>query len=574
MADKNLAIEALDLPEIVNAIAQHIRPQRTLAKACLVCKAWKEAWTPLLWKNIEFNRREDEIPDSIKQYGYLVKGLDYQNPKDPHLPLVLPFCPNLQRLTLGNTDITMPVLAPYLKNDHIGRTLSSIVLEVYAIQAKELFPVLAKHCRRLEYIELLFMQLDMNVVKHSVFMRLLKSCSHLGELVLAKVSIVDDDAEEAAEEEKEEEEEEDMGDGTDEEEKNIVDQNRKQSRLEVLDLGQTEQSDKGFLELLQQCPNLLGIYFGPNRKLTDKFIIKIPELCPKIDSLSFYQPSELTSSGIAQLLQGTPSNYLELRYLKLTGSPTNDQIVKQVAYSQARSLVTLNLQQSSMVTDDSIEAILKHCCRLESLLLKGTNVSPAIMQGPQDRWGCFETLDQLDIRGIGILDLPRYYDPDDWRIGNNQEMFKVIKRRIEMLPKLKKLAMSFCGLRKELIQGFGNDGDDDRREDCEKSQENGTENTENDSEKQGVETDHDGQPPPPPLPANLPQKRVRLQVLSIQGIDDKFSAEDFAIFLKNYPSLRTLMLSGGYIHTKLVNMLRAANIKYQDPKEMILALNY
>ncbi|KAF9170380.1 hypothetical protein BGX21_009187 [Mortierella sp. AD011] len=565
---KNIAIEALALPEIVNAIAQHIRFHWVLAKACLVCKAWKGAWTPFLWRNLNFNRTEDEIPSSIRKYGYHVKSLDYHNPEDPHLELVLPFCPNLQRLVLTDTFITMRVLAPFLKKNHFGRTLRSIELEVYAIQAKELLPILAKHCRHLEYIDILFMQPDMSVVKHSVLMRLLKSCSHLRELALARVSIVDDDDGDGDDGTEEIMGEEGTSDGTDEEGEEIDDQSRKQSRLEILDLGQTDQSDKSLLELLQQCSNLLGIYFGLNGKLTDNFIVKIPDLCPKVDSLSFYQPLGLTSSGIAQLLQGTPNNCLELRYLKLTGSPTNDQMVKQVAYSQAQSLVTLNLQRSSMVTDDSMEAILKYCCRLKSLLLKGTNVTPAIMQGPQDNWGCYETLDQLDIRGIGILSLPRLYDPEDWRIENNREVFKIIKRRIEMLPNLERLAMSFFGLRKELIQGFGNDDDGDGRE----SQENGTEN---DSEKQGVKVDHDELPPPPPLPptANVSKKRVRLQVLSIQGMVDKFSAEDFSIFLKNYPSLRVLMLSGGRINSELEHMLRVANIKYQDPREMILALD-
>ncbi|KAF9113443.1 hypothetical protein BGX27_001556 [Mortierella sp. AM989] len=552
----NIAIRALTLLEIVDAINQFIKSQRTIAKACLVCKAWQEAWTPLLWKLMEFDRKDDEIPDSIMKYGHYIRDLEYENPKDEHLSFVLPYCRNLNGLTLTNTRITMESLAPYLRDDHFGRTLRRIELDVHGVRAEDLFPVLTKHCRRLERIDLAFPYFIIKPeLRHSVFMRLLTACRHLVELKIWNTSIVDE-LEEDMERKggMEETEGESRGDDV------VGLQNSsKPCQLEVLDFFHIAQTDICFSKLLRKCPNLKRINIGPSSTLTEKSFLQILELCPNVDSLSITECTSMSSSGVSQLIQGTRHHSLQLQNIRMRGHPADNQVARQIAYNQSQSLVSLDLKGATEVTDDGVDVILRHCCRLESLFLSGQVITSYIMDGPQDRWGCYTTLKELDIRRVGIHELPHGYDEDDWRVGVNRESFKLIKRRIEMLPNLKKLAMSFFGLQSEFIQGFGCGNDDKDRDEI---QESGTDY----DETKNLEAEECVRNGGRSLKAH---KGPSIQVLGVRGLDSNLSREDFATFLKNYPNLRSFIATKCYLEVELVNMLYAAGKKYQDSSETL-----
>ncbi|KAF8929079.1 hypothetical protein BGZ58_009182, partial [Dissophora ornata] len=516
--DDNKAVQALALPELVDAIALHLKSQRVIATACLVCKVWREAWTPLLWRSLGFDRSDGAVPDSIVLQGHHTKNLTYDYPKDEHLDLVLPHCPNLQSLNLSCTKATIEVLAPFLM-DLGGRRLRQFELDTYMIRASDLLPVLVGHCHRLEQVILSFPYFkERSELSSRTLMRLLEMCPRLRELELTWVEILDDVTEVVGESEGEE---------------HVV-----QSRLEILSLDAVTQSDTSFLGLLERCPQLWMLHVGGNPTLTNASIYRIPELCPNLDSLTIIlQTRDRHASSthtFEQLFQKTDWP-LKLRYLCLSGDSVDDRVVAQIASSQAPSLRTLDLRHCREVTDLGVELVLRRCALLETLLLFGTAVTNAIMEGPQERWKCFETLKELDIRKIGVTDLGHRYPQDDPRIKQNREAFTKIRRRVQMLPRLQKLAMSFYGIHEELLQGFyyestqGEDGGG-RMLDCEVM--NGADaacsSTVATSRESGGNVAVQGSP--------------RLRTLNALGAS-ALLGEDMDRFLDNYPYLTRLVMN-------------------------------
>ncbi|KAI7819446.1 hypothetical protein BC939DRAFT_505790 [Gamsiella multidivaricata] len=382
------AIAALDLREIIDLINFHVKIKRHIVKALRVCKAWHEAWTPVLWKDIEFDCKTDTFPTAelFAERGHFVRKLTLENPKDHHLASIMPFLGNLRDMRLDNSKVTIEGLTLYMKelggNTDSGRehALRLLCLDNLCIEASDLVPVLREYCGGLE-------------------------------------TWMDDAAA-------------------------VI--NR---RLECLGLDEVTQSDNCFFKLLGRCPNLQAIHIAVNPLLTNAAVYRIPELCPKVDDLCHDSNSMVTSPSLTQLFQRSVYP-LRLQTLALNGDAMDDRLVDHIARSQGGSLTVLNLAYCNEVTDEGVESILEHCCQLQSLSHLDTAFTTAIMDSPQERWKCFNNLQVLDIRN---LELPQ----GNGSPTNELEEFAKVKRRIMMLPKLRKLAMDFFGLYDKLVLGFG-----------------------------------------------------------------------------------------------------------------------
>ncbi|KAG0290541.1 hypothetical protein BGZ98_003385 [Dissophora globulifera] len=490
----NKAVQTLDLPEMVDAIALHLKSKSAIAAACCVCRAWRVAWTPVLWRVLRLDRKVDAVPASLYLQGSRIKELTLDHPTDDYLTLVLPHCRDLQGLSLCCTKATLSVLSPFLVDLGI-RGLRRLEIDTLAIHAAALVPVLADHCHSLEILCLQFpFREDRSKLRLQDMLRLLEACPHLREMELSSVEIRDDP---------------DPNDPNQEQKLSTI-----QTRLKILVLDSVCLTDTVFLALLERCPMLTTISVGYSPALTSAAIYPIPELCPMVENLTTDSP-------------------LQLQHLSLGLGAFDDRMITQVALSQNSTLRTLDLRDCRNVSDAGIEAVLRHCSHLESLLLFGTSVTTAIMTGPQERWACFNTLRDLDVRQVGITDIgfrhPRAIT--NATSPGNSDAFAAIRRRVQMLPQLRRLAINFSGSIEELARGF--------------SLESGSQ-VANGSTAQVI-----GESGP------------HLVTLNVRGMEGQaIQGDDMDAFLKNYSFLKRLVVDQGFFCGGMIRRLHTEGILY------------
>ncbi|KAG0201045.1 hypothetical protein BGX28_006065 [Mortierella sp. GBA30] len=523
--EDNKAVSALALPEIVDTIASHVKIKRHMAKASLVCRAWSVAWTRPIWRNMDLDRKKGPIPESLPLYGPIIRSLTYDNAKDEHLDRVLPHCQNLQCLNLQTSKATVETLAPHLE-DHLSKTLRWLELDTLVIEAMDVVPVLTDYCHNLEHLNLMFPDFKAkSALPFKMLTQLLDACQNLRELELSDVDINTIGCEEITIQIPQtvswnsENGREVMTVAVEATSKPSVHQ-----RLRLLTLESAHITDLILLKLLSICPNLNTIYISTNSSLTESSIVRIPELCPEVNDLCLASCSSVSPTAYVSLF--LPPIYmhspLALRCIDLSFSGVDDLAITMMAQTQEGTLEFIRLQDCDRVTDRGLEDVLKHCRRLTSLSISGTSGTAAIMKGPKERWSCYKTLECLDIRKIGVVDMERIYADDDPRIERNKEAFVHIKRRVEMLPNLRNLAVSVHGLHEELIQGFGH----------------GHRHHHSDQDKKELLTSvHiDGKCMGVVIPP--------IQTLNVRGMVVRgFSDDEIDRFVENYPFLRCIVIN-------------------------------
>ncbi|KAG0017232.1 hypothetical protein BGZ82_000813 [Podila clonocystis] len=504
-AGTSATADALAMPEIVAVISQHMHQSRHVATACLVSKTWNALWTPILWRDLEFDRKEDTLPHEFDRQGQWVRNLTFDLAKDVHFALFEPHCRALQGLNLGSCEITSEKLMPYLK--HLSPTLRWLELESYAIEARSLFPVLSTHLHGLEYLNFSFPSYKGPSVLHiNALLDLLHNCPSLKEIEFTgvKLAIEVEDPNILADL--------DSTDFHQQQPTNIT--TRKASRLEFLTLESCILSDTALTIILTLTSHLKSLFIARVRSLTDMGIQQIPTLCPQISSLTLTSCPQLEPDTFSRLFVDK-SELWHLRYVDLAVSNIDDTALSVLVRDQGDFLEFLAIERCQQITNNGVEAILRHCHRLESLSLYGlVHATAAIMDGPQDRWACWRTLERLDIRKLGVVDLEFRFAEDDPRIVTNRAAFAQIKHRVQLLPRLHKLAVGIFGLHAELLQGFG--------------------------------------------------AQVRLDTLNLRGLDPRgLVGEELDVFRANYPDLKRLILNQGRLshNTELIPTLSRAGIK-------------
>ncbi|KAG0333910.1 hypothetical protein BG000_008785 [Podila horticola] len=497
--------DALAMPEIVAAIAQHMRQNRHVATACLVSKAWNALWTPILWRDLEFDRKEDTLPHEFDRQGQWVRNLTFDLAKDVHFAMFEPHCRALQGLNLGSCEITSEKLMPYLK--HLSPTLRWLELESYAIEAASLFPVLSNHLHGLEYLNFSFPSYKGPSVLHiNALLDLLHNCPSLKEIELTGVKIAIETEDPNIPTDLDSADYQQLQPTT-----NLT--TKKASRLEFLTLESCILSDTALTIILDLTSNLKSLFIARVHSITDAGIQQIPALCPQISSLTLTSCVQLEPDTFSRLFTDKKTIW-HLRYVDLAMSNIDDTALGVLVRDQGDSLEFLAIERCQKITDTGVEAILRHCHRLESLSLYGlVHATAAVMDGPQDRWACWRTLERLDIRKLGVVDLQFRFTKDDPRIATNRAAFAQIKHRVQLLPRLHKLAVGIFGLHAELLQGFG--------------------------------------------------AQVRLDTLNLRGLDPRgMEGEELEVFVGNYPGLKRLILNQGRLShcTEMIPTLAHAGI--------------
>ncbi|KAF9294235.1 hypothetical protein BGZ74_011360 [Mortierella antarctica] len=503
-AGTSATADALAMPEIVAAIAQHIHQSRHVATACLVSKAWNTLWTPILWRDLDFDRKEDTLPHEFDRQGQWVRNLTFDLAKDVHFTLFEPHCRVLQGLNLGSCEITTEKLLPYLK--HLSPTLRWLELESYAIEARSLFPVLSTHLHGLEYLNFSFPSYKGPSVLHiDALLQLLYSCPSLKEIELMGVNLAIEIEDPNILTDL------DSADSHQQQPANIT--TEKNSRLEFLTLESCVLSDTALTIILTLTSHLKSLIIARVRSLTDMGIQQIPALCPQVSSLTLTNCPQLEPDTFSRLFMDKKELW-QLRYVDLAMSNIDDTALGVLVRDQGDFIEFLAIGRCQKITNAGVEAILRHCRRLESLSLYGlVQATAAIMDGPQDRWACWRTLERLDIRKLGVVDLEFRFAEDDPRIARNRAAFAQIKHRVQQLPQLRKLAVGIFGLHAELLQGFG--------------------------------------------------AQVRLDTLNLRGLHPRgMGGEELEVFRANYPGLKRLILNQGSLshNTVLIPTLTRAGI--------------
>ncbi|KAF9082096.1 hypothetical protein BGX29_004088 [Mortierella sp. GBA35] len=112
--DTRTRIDPLTLPEIVDIIIPFLDRMQWLSRAAVVCRAWNQLYTPVLWREMDIDR-EDNTPCDFGRQGIHVRQLRLGSFEDPHFDLIALFCPNIESLSVRYCNVTMETLAPYLR---------------------------------------------------------------------------------------------------------------------------------------------------------------------------------------------------------------------------------------------------------------------------------------------------------------------------------------------------------------------------------------------------------------------------------------------------------------------------
>ncbi|KAF9939967.1 hypothetical protein BGZ65_008713 [Modicella reniformis] len=605
----NTAVTTLALPELVEIIAQHLLPSKhSLVKACLVCKGWNAAWTPFLWHDLVFTAEDDEAFLSIdafscspspsnsssssflpKKYGQHIRSLDrqcYYFSENDHILSILPYCSNLRGLALPCVGDTIREMVPYLQ---VLKNLRRLQLTIYGIETCMLITLLIGCGQGLEHLSLYFPRLRLDLTIDTL-MEMLDACPNLKELQLGKIDFVEtegvigNDADGGS------------GGHDDGKQRSFV----PSSSVTLLHLDEVCINEDGMKTLLGRCPNLSTIHIitGSHPADTAAVYSRIPEQCPNLKRFSCVSGNNhhagggyggMSGMGLSMGLgMGTDGRCtisssftttltsifqkqdhhspLRLENLELrSGTMDGAVVLQQVSQTQAESLRTLNLSNCRQVTDSGLGFILRWCHQLESLNLTGTDITTAVMEGPQERWSCFEALKELEIRDIGVEDFKSWEDTEeeekeqeqedipwvDFSIRENRKAFKKIRRRVRMLPRLRKLGVSFPGVQ-EFVQGFGHDDNDGDNNEDKRIGDKTNKNKDDDDEKMNDARKKQLTTPP------------KLHTLNVNRFEGALSEENLNRFFESYPYLRHLVIGHGGINSEACDRFRSEGITYEQ----------
>ncbi|KAG0070918.1 hypothetical protein BGZ89_012069 [Linnemannia elongata] len=264
------------------------------------------------------------------------------------------------------------------------------------------------------------------------------------------------------------------------------------------------------------------------------------------------------------------------------------------------------------ITDSGVKSVLSRCHRLESLgLLEVDGLTLAIMTDDSDvnnnndtdlgstllmtsqeerqKWACYRTLKQLDIRGLGIRRAG--YDFLGSDSPQNRAAFRRIRQRVRMLPALERLAVSVWGADEDLLQGFMGIEEEDQRHQFRQltmEGENGEGEVLNENADQteaeatatvptpttdGAASGGAGSPHHHQNQHNNQEARTLvgpcLRLLKVRGQQGKtFIGSDLERFIRNYPGLRELYTSTIVLDKEAVERLWEAGIEGQSTKRL------
>ncbi|KAG0212127.1 hypothetical protein BGX33_003898 [Mortierella sp. NVP41] len=445
--DTRTRIDPLTLPEIVDIIIPFLDRMQWLSRAAVVCRAWNQLYTPVLWRGMDIDR-EDNTPCDFGRQGIHVRQLRLGSFEDPHFDLIALFCPNIESLSVRYCNVTMETVAPYLRTlvprlkrlelvsamdstdefgsalaaglshggDGGGSALEELELRCLRYGAEydglsvgtlvgipDAYPGLKK-------IELNFIRILSLVTATENGCPLVPSEEEMATTTLAARM------------------------GNQDGGRGLQDDRfvKTHSALTYLFLGAAEIEHSTFVQLLRKTPRLVSLLIDSNKHFT------------------------------GSVLDAFPTLYPELIHLTIIACSLDDQSLQHLALTQGDTLLDLTLCYCKQVTDSGVMAILSHCHRLISLSLsENPTVTVAIMMedGLAERWSCYKTLRRLNIHQLGNINPWFPYARNDPRFERAQEALQKIQKRVRMLAKLEELGLFAHSSDVDLIRGYLGSGE-------------------------------------------------------------------------------------------------------------------
>ncbi|OAQ22633.1 hypothetical protein K457DRAFT_37088 [Linnemannia elongata AG-77] len=591
--------DPLTHPDIVDNIVPYLllinNNPRFLARAAIINKAWNTLYSPFLWRNIRVdNNNFATVPESLQRYGiYYFKAT---------LRSV-----SLDMMTFPPEDIVSALLG----DAGGGGGEGYLKLKKFRLALDPAFR-------------------DTKNLRWDTVVSLMEAYAHMDRIYLANIHILDPVVT------GDHDQDQDHQIATTEEFKDAsychalrhirpLEQQLTMTAITYLNFSRVEMDDRRVIDILTKTPHLTSFCITHNKTVQGDFLGALPMLCPEVRQLNVTCCDSIPSSAFSQFFQSlvAGSHYnqpqqqqqdgpcLQLKRLHLIRCKLDDRCLEHLALSLASTLLHFFLWKCSGVTDSGVKSVLSRCHRLESLtLLEVDGLTLAIMTDDSDvknnndtdlgstllmtsqqerqKWACYRTLKQLDIRGLGLRRAG--YDFLGADSPQNRAVFRRIRQRVRMLPALERLAVSVWGADEELLQGFMGIEEEDQRHQLRQLTmgENGEGEVSNENADQteaeataavptptadGAASGGAGSPHHHQNQHNNQQARTLvgpcLRLLKVRGQQGKtFIGSDLERFIRNYPGLRELYTSTIVLDKEAVERLWEAGIEGQSTKPL------
>ncbi|KAK5827428.1 hypothetical protein F5H01DRAFT_375263 [Linnemannia elongata] len=599
--------DPLTHPDIVDNIVPYLllinNNPRFLARAALINKAWNTLYTPFLWRNIKVdNNNFATVPESLQRYGIYVRQLTMSCLTKVMFDSVTALCPFVESVIVSCPEVLVERLALYLST--LKATLRSVSLDMMTFPPEDIVSALlgdAGGGGGEGYLKLKKFRLtldpafrDTKNLRWDTVVSLMEAYAHMDRIYLANIHVLDPVV---------------TGD-------HDQDQDHQTATTEEFKDASHCHALRHIRPLEQQLAMTAITYLKFSRvEMDDKRVIDILTKSPHLTSFSFSQFFQSLAAGShynqpQQQQQDGPC--LQLKRLHLIRCKLDDRCLEHLALSLASTLLHFFLWKCSGVTDSGVKSVLSRCHRLESLgLLEVDGLTLATMTDDSDvnnnndtdlgstllmtsqeerqKWACYRTLKQLDIRGLGIRRAG--YDFLGTDSPQNRAAFRRIRQRVRMLPALERLAVSVWGADEDLLQGFMGIEEEDQRHQFRQltmEGENGEGEVLNENADQteaeataavptpttdGAASGGAGSPHHHQNQHNNQQGRTLvgpcLRLLKVRGQQGKtFIGSDLERFIRNYPGLRELYTSTIVLDKEAVERLWEAGIEGQSTKRL------
>uniref|UniRef100_A0ACD5Z1N4 Uncharacterized protein n=1 Tax=Avena sativa TaxID=4498 RepID=A0ACD5Z1N4_AVESA len=139
--------------------------------------------------------------------------------------------------------------------------------------------------------------------------------------------------------------------------------------LQTLDVSHCRKlTDKGLKVVALGCQNLRQLHITGCRLITDNLLHAISKSCLNLEELGAAGCNSITDAGISALADGCRNmKSLDISKCNKVGDPG----VCKIAEVSSSSLVSLKLLDCSRASNESIYALAKFCCNLETLIIGG-----------------------------------------------------------------------------------------------------------------------------------------------------------------------------------------------------------
>ncbi|KAG0356044.1 hypothetical protein BC939DRAFT_467812 [Gamsiella multidivaricata] len=410
----------LELPEILSLIGEYLRLKDALS--CIrVCKSWKAAFLPSLWRRFTFAYGASPSQTLLEQNAHHIRSLIIENPEPTYLATLFSLCRQLEDISLPN-DLSDDIYFESEEDDQDGTEEEEEEEWSYdwSCYMWSCFSDMVRENPRLRKIVI---QRDPDF-DHSLhfrprFVKALVSCSSLKVLQTADCAIDFRDSERYIQA---------ISRGV-EHLSSIHDgfvgfklpANLTFPKIRHFDLRGTEMSVRTQLSWISKCPNLVSLFWEC------MYIIPVGEFCqavktkwPHLTALHLMSPN--SREDMTLILMALP------RVEKLSMARTDFDALKR----HLPTLREIDLQHSRHITSHMVQQILTSCPQLESIVALNLDYQDIVRKS----WKCVN-LRRFDI-GITI---------DKHRVKTH----KLLKMNIQVygrLAQFKKLEyLSICGCR-------------------------------------------------------------------------------------------------------------------------------